>query len=95
MNERAKQLKAQARDFYLKDETLDVTTAELHDLVEAKFVDLLIQDFYNLCNQAWVYNQTEKNKEGISQAEQLVFAGAMAQCQKMKENIREHFGVNE
>jgi hypothetical protein len=60
-----------------------------------RLVELLVKDFYDICNQAWAFNEGEKAKEGASQAEQLVFAGAMAQCQKMKENIEQQFGVKE
>jgi len=60
-----------------------------------KFAELIVRDFYDICNQAWAFNEREKAKEGASQAEQLVFAGAMAQCQKMKENIEQQFGVTE
>jgi len=60
-----------------------------------KFAELIVRDFYDICNQAWAFNEQEKAKEGASQAEQLVFAGAMAQCQKMKENIEQQFGVKE
>jgi len=58
-----------------------------------KFAELMIKDFNDACDQAWAFNQKEKNKEGIGLAEQMVYAGAMAQCQKMKENIKEIFGV--
>jgi hypothetical protein len=60
-----------------------------------KFAELLVKDFYDICNQAWAFNEREKAKEGATHAEQLVFAGAMAQCQKMKENIEQQFGVKE
>jgi predicted ester cyclase len=59
------------------------------------FAEMIVKDFYDICNQAWAFNEQEKAKEGASQAEQLVFAGAMAQCQKMKENIEQQFGVTE
>ena len=58
-------------------------------------VELMIKDFYMLCDQAWAHNEKEKTKEGVSNVEQLIFAGAMAQCQKMKENIAEFFGVKQ
>jgi hypothetical protein len=60
-----------------------------------RLVELMVKDFYDICNQAWAFNEGEKAKESASQAEQLVFAGAMAQCQKMKENIEQQFGVKE
>ena len=44
MNERIKELKQQARDFYLLQEDLDCSTKELHELVEQKFAELLIRE---------------------------------------------------
>lgn len=90
MNERIKLLAEQA------GYTKDMFGVGHWDMSECKkFSELLIKDFYDICNQAWAFNEQEKAKEGASQAEQLVFAGAMAQCQKMKENIEQQFGVKE
>jgi hypothetical protein len=44
MNERFQELHNQARDFYLQDEYLDVSTKELHRLVEQKFAELIIKE---------------------------------------------------
>ena len=94
MNERIQQLAEQASN----------TTTSYYDgrgnvtqtvFDKEKFAELVVKDFYDICNQAWAFNEQEKAKEGASQAEQLVFAGAMAQCQKMKENIEQQFGVKE
>lgn len=60
-----------------------------------QFAQLIIQELYTVCDQAWKFNDDQRNKEGVSMAEQMVFAGAQAQCQKMKENIKELFGVEE
>ena len=60
-----------------------------------QFAELLIKDFYNICDQAWDANERNRTKEGLSIPEQMVLAGAQAQCQKMKENIKELFGVEE
>ncbi len=84
MNEHIKQLKLHAG-------IQDNPDQEGLDL----FAEMIVKDFYDICNQAWAFNEQEKAKEGASQAEQLVFAGAMAQCQKMKENIEQQFGVKE
>jgi hypothetical protein len=84
MNERIKELMDQA----------DYPAPEMAGRAQ-RLVELLVKDFYDLCNQAWSFNEREKSKEGLTPAEQLVFAGAMAQCQKMKENIEEQFGVKE
>jgi hypothetical protein len=42
MNERIRELKQQARDFYLIQEDLDCSTKELHELVEQKFAELIV-----------------------------------------------------
>jgi hypothetical protein len=100
MNERIKLLAEQA-GYYLYDltETHESKTVETDSIDEwitlEKFAELLVKDFYDICNQAWAFNEREKAKEGATHAEQLVFAGAMAQCQKMKENIEQQFGVKE
>jgi hypothetical protein len=44
MNERIRELKQQARDFYLLQEDLDCSITELHELVEEKFAELLIRE---------------------------------------------------
>jgi hypothetical protein len=44
MNERIKELKQQAKDFYLLQEDLDCSTKQLHELVEAKFAELIVQE---------------------------------------------------
>jgi len=84
MNERIRELMKQA----------DYPAPDLAGRAQ-KLVDLLIKDFYNMCDQAWAYNEEHKKKENLSPAEQLVYSGAQAQCQKMKENIKEQFGVEE
>jgi hypothetical protein len=49
MNERIKELKQQARDFYLLQEDLDCSTKELHELVDTKFAELLIRECADIC----------------------------------------------
>ena len=49
MNERIKELHNQARDFYLQDEYLDVSTKELHRLVEQKFAELIVRECMSIC----------------------------------------------
>jgi hypothetical protein len=96
MNERIKQLAEQAREYATtRHPVSNITLSVNSDLFEQKFAELLVKDFYDICNQAWAFNEREKAKEGATHAEQLVFAGAMAQCQKMKENIEQQFGVKE
>jgi len=87
MNERLKFLKEQA-EFVGDRYALPEEFAE-------QFAHMIIRDFYNICDQAWQANETSRVKEELSMAEQMVYAGAQAQCQRMKENIREYFGVEE
>jgi hypothetical protein len=91
MNERIKLLAEQAT----RHIEPTPTSGEGWVFDKEKFAELLVKDFYDICNQAWAFNEREKAKEGATHAEQLVFAGAMAQCQKMKENIEQQFGVKE
>ena len=44
MNERIRQLKQQAKDFYLLQEDLDCSTKQLHELVESKFAELIVKE---------------------------------------------------
>ena len=44
MNERIRELKEQARDFYLNQEDLDRSPQELHNAVEEKFAELIIRE---------------------------------------------------
>jgi hypothetical protein len=93
MNERIKELAAQAKDH--ADYYAMLSGEPEQEIFTKKFAELIVKDFYDICNQAWAFNEREKAKEGATHAEQLVFAGAMAQCQKMKENIEQQFGVKE
>ena len=79
MNERFQELHNQARDFYLQDEYLDVSTKELHRLVEQKFAELIIQQ---CIEQASIGNGHGNNQWDRA----LTFAG---------KNIKEHFGVEQ
>ena len=49
MNERIQQLKEQARDFYLLQEDLDCLTKQLHELVDAKFAELIVAECADVC----------------------------------------------
>jgi hypothetical protein len=87
MNERLQLLKEQAE--FVGDRYA------LPEEFAQQFAHMIIKDFYNICDQAWQANETSRTKEELSMAEQMVYAGAQAQCQRMKENIREYFGVEE
>ena len=79
MNERIRQLKEQARDFYLLQEDLDCSTKQLHELVDTKFAELIIR---KCIEQASIGNGHGNNQWDRA----LTFAG---------KNIKEHFGVEE
>lgn len=52
MNERIKELKEQARDFYLNQEDLDRSPQELHNAVEEKFAELIVRECAEICLEA-------------------------------------------
>ena len=79
MNERIRQLKEQARDFYLLQEDLDCSTKQLHELVDTKFAELIIR---KCIEQASIGNGHGNNQWDRA----LTFAA---------KNIKEHFGVEE
>jgi hypothetical protein len=88
MNERLQQLKEQA-EFVGDRYALPEEFAE-------QFAHMIIRDFYSICDQAWQANELRRTQAGeLSLAEQMVYAGAQAQCERMKENIKEYFGVEE
>ena len=84
MNERFQELHNQARDFYLQDEYLDVSTKELHRLVEQKFAELIVKECVELSVNSQYANTKSEYYEGFNEA--LVYAG---------NKIRKHFGVEE
>jgi len=53
MNERIQQLKEQARDFYLLQEDLDCSTKQLHELVDAKFAELIVGECANISDASF------------------------------------------
>ena len=56
MNERIRQLKQQAKDFYLLQEDLDCSVKQLHELVEAKFAELIVKE---CCDQVRMVDAME------------------------------------
>ena len=77
MNKRIRQLKEQARDFYLLQEDLDCSTKQLHELVDTKFAELIVKE---CIEQASIGNGHGNNQWDRA----LTFAS---------KNIKEHFGV--
>ena len=61
MNERIKELKAQARDFYLAQEDLDCSITELHELVDAKFAELIVRECARKADQIENYVKTDNS----------------------------------
>ena len=56
------------------------------------FSHLMIQEFVNIIDASYEANVEAKNK-AETPAEQLVFAGAIAQCEKMRINLKERFDL--
>ena len=79
MNERIRQLKQQAKDFYLLQEDLDCSTKQLHELVEAKFAELIVRE---CCLALW----TEE-----CHTSDLAFD----EVKRNATRIKEHIGVEE
>jgi len=71
MNERIRQLKQQARDFYLLQEDLDCSTKQLHELVESKFAELIIQDCMDVVDGYTKPRTFETHYDAVEQIEQL------------------------
>jgi hypothetical protein len=83
MNERIKELKQQAREFYLLQEDLDCSTKQLHELVEAKFAELLIQKCVAISDD-YVKDCTCEEHVNCKHPRSAI-----------GKKIREHFGVKE
>ena len=79
MNERIRQLKEQARDFYLLQEDLDCSTKQLHELVDAKFAELIVRECVAICQDIDGEDNTD----------------ARSGRQDCAVEIKEHFGVEE
>lgn len=60
MNERIKELKHQATNFYLLQEDLDCSVKELHELVEEKFAELVAEECMNIIVQNRKYASEHK-----------------------------------
>jgi hypothetical protein len=63
MNKRIKELKQQARDFYLAQEDLDCSITELHELVDAKFAELIIRECIDRVSAQFVH--VRNNHPGV------------------------------
>lgn len=77
MNKRLKELKAQARDFYLDRDDLTCSVQELHELVETKFAELIVLECANL-----VGGYVKENE-----------FGAPDDVKEAYDEITKHFGV--
>ena len=71
MNERIQQLKEQARDFYLLQEDLDCSTKQLHELVDAKFAELIVKECADIADKAEPYKASDLIKEHFGVEEQV------------------------
>ena len=79
INERIQQLKEQARDFYLLQEDLDCSTKQLHELVDAKFAELIIRECI------WALWTEECRTSDLASEEYT----------RGSNKIKQHFGVEE
>jgi hypothetical protein len=86
MNERIKELKQQARDFYLLQEDLDCSTKQLHELVESKFAELIVRECVQVCEPILdePYEDMTEFGKGLVEGQDVAI-----------ERIKEHFGVEE
>ena len=71
MNERIQQHKEQARDFYLLQEDLDCSTKQLHELVDAKFAELIVKECADIADKAEPYKASDLIKEHFGVEEQV------------------------
>ena len=95
MNEKIKQLKEQARDFYLLQEDLGCSIKELHELVDQKFAELIVKECVKECQQEWydLNNAPEVENESIRGAG--IRVGQKNGVLKCISKIKQHFGVEE
>ena len=90
MNERIRQLKQQARDFYLLQEDLDCSTKQLHELVEAKFAELIVQECVSLAKSKSEYIQSMETDD---RGDQMQIRSLAWQFEEFGYKIKKHFGV--
>jgi hypothetical protein len=93
MNERIKELKQQARDFYLLQEDLDCSIKELHELVEEKFAELLIRECASISAHFSMENKRfhpDIDPANLEVGCRMVY---FSTCWAVSTEIKEHFGV--
>jgi len=95
MNERIRELKKQATDFYLRDETLDCSITDLHELVEQKFAELIVKDCLQQCEQIRNDALTQKKSEFLTESGKLLYEGVFGGATNCGFAIQQHFGVEE
>jgi hypothetical protein len=95
MNEKIKQLKEQARDFYLLQEDLGCSIKELYELVDQKFAEMIVKECVKECQQEWydLNNAPEVENESIRGAG--IRVGQKNGVLKCISKIKQHFGVEE
>ena len=94
MNERIKELKRQATDFYLLQEDLDCSVKELHELVEEKFAELIVRECADICINK---NVSNLNLDVIRESGKFTLQDlATKSCgENLSKQIRERFGVEQ
>lgn len=94
MNERIKELKRQATDFYLLQEDLDCSVKELHELVEEKFAELIVRECADICINK---NVSNLDLDVIRESGKFTLQDlATKSCgENLSKQIRERFGVEQ
>ena len=100
MNEKIKELQKAAgiqvvRTLMREDENTEVKLMLTESQLE-KFVELIVRECADICNQAMLQNQDTLSKLGDDElAEKMIIHGSINQAQKLDKGIKEHFGVKE
>ena len=100
MNEKIKELQKAAgiqvvRTLMREDENTEVKLMLTESQLE-KFVELIVRECADICNQAMLQNQDTLSKLGDDElAEKMIIHGSINQSQKLDKGIKEHFGVKE
>ena len=92
MNEQIKLLAEQARLITVDDTTRYASDDEF----EQRFVELIVRECIEICNQAILQNQDTLSKLNTDElAEKMIIHGSINQAQKLGKGIKQHFGVEE
>jgi Ribonuclease G/E len=87
MNERIRELKQMAKNFYLLHEDEDCSVKQLHELVEAKFAELIVKECLTFVRPNSYFQAYPDNMIGGEDGVRLL--------ETITNQIEEHFGVEE